>query len=255
MKRPLDNLLAYLADIGYDEYYVPADAAEPAASPARRQPDRGAGNSGSSAASEGQKMAPVGPRAPVGGPAEERRVALEVLRDQALACRSCGLAEGRRTVVFGTGDPDADLMIIGEGPGAVEDRQGEPFVGPSGQLLDKIIQAIDLQRTDVYIANVVKCRPPNDRDPRPEEVSACRHYLEGQIRAVAPRVILAVGRVAAQTLLGTDLPLGRMRGQWWSVLDVPVRVTYHPAALLRNSSWKRPTWEDVQLVRDRLRQG
>jgi DNA polymerase len=119
-------------------------------------------------------------------------------------------------------------------------------------LLDKIIEAIDMQRSEIYITNVVKCRPPGDRDPESVEVSACRHFLEGQIRAVAPRVILAVGRVAAQTLLGTDLPLGRMRGQWWEVLGVPVRVTYHPAALLRNSSWKRPTWEDVQLVRDRL---
>lgn len=255
VRRPLDNLLGYLADIGYGDLYVPkvADGAAPetrvGSTAAKRDEDPR--TTSPTGGEPGSLAAP--PKAAKS--AEERKSDLEALRARALVCESCTLAAGRRTVVFGTGNPDAVLMIVGEGPGAVEDREGEPFVGPSGQLLDKIIEAIDMQRSDIYIANVVKCRPPGDRDPEPAEVSACRHFLEGQIRAVAPRVILAVGRVAAQTLLGTDLPLGRMRGQWWEVLGVPVRVTYHPAALLRNSSWKRPTWEDVQLVRDRLAAG
>jgi DNA polymerase len=154
--------------------------------------------------------------------------------------------------VFGSGNPDADLMFIGEGPGAEEDRRGLPFVGPAGELLTRIIRAIDLAREDVYIANIVKCRPPRNRDPEPEEVAACRGYLESQIELVRPRLIVALGRVAAQTLLGNDQPLGRMRGQWHQVLGVPTMVTYHPAALLRNASLKRPVWEDMQRVRDRL---
>lgn len=157
-------------------------------------------------------------------------------------------------MVFGSGDPAADLMLIGEGPGAQEDRQGLPFVGPAGALLTKILDAIGYQRDQVYIANIVKCRPPGNRDPLPDEVAACRPYLEGQIAAVAPKVIVALGRVAAQTLLGTDMPLGRMRGSWHRVQGIETRVTYHPAGLLRNQSWKRPTWEDMQAVRDRLQE-
>jgi DNA polymerase len=155
-------------------------------------------------------------------------------------------------VVFGVGDPRADLMVIGEGPGAQEDRQGLPFVGPAGQLLTKILKAIDLEREQVYITNVVKCRPPNNRDPEPDEVAACRAYLEKQIQLIRPRIIVALGRVAAQTLLGSDQSLGRLRGTWWQVLGVPTRVTYHPAALLRNPRFKRPTWEDMQLIQKRL---
>jgi DNA polymerase len=143
-------------------------------------------------------------------------------------------------------------MFIGEGPGAEEDRQGLPFVGRAGELLTKIIQAIGRTRDEVYIANIVKCRPPGNRDPQPDEVAACRPYLEEQIALVAPRVIVALGRIAAQTLLGTDAPIGRLRGRWFTVLGVPTMVTYHPAALLRNPALKRPTWEDMQQVRDRL---
>ena len=177
---------------------------------------------------------------------------LEALAQEASQCSQCGLSGGRQTVVFGTGSPQADLMFIGEGPGAEEDRQGLPFVGRAGELLNRIIQAIDLTREEVYIANIVKCRPPGNRHPLPDEVAACRHFLESQIELISPRVIVLLGRVAAQTLLGNDLPLGRMRGQWYRVRGVETRVTYHPAALLRNTSFKRPTWEDMQIVRDRL---
>lgn len=184
--------------------------------------------------------------------ASDRGVELERLAKHASHCEACELSAGRNKVVFGAGAADADLMFIGEGPGAEEDRQGLPFVGRAGELLTKIIEAIDLSREEVYIANVVKCRPPRNRDPRPDEVSACRGYLERQIELIRPRLIVALGRVASQTLLGNDLPLGRMRGEWHSVLGVPTMVTYHPAALLRNETLKRPLWEDMKKVRERL---
>ena len=155
-------------------------------------------------------------------------------------------------MVFGSGNPHAELMFIGEGPGAEEDRRGLPFVGPAGELLTRIIKAIGLTREQVYIANIVKCRPPGNRDPQPDEAASCRPYLEGQIDAIRPRVIVALGRVAAQALLGNDLPLGRLRGQWYSLRGVDLMVTYHPAAILRNEALKRPTWDDMQKVRDRL---
>ena len=183
-------------------------------------------------------------------PAAEKLAALAA---EAAECRRCRLCEKRRKVVFGTGNPEADLMFIGEAPGAQEDAQGLPFVGPAGELLTKIIEAMGFRRDDVYIANTVKCRPPGNRDPQLDEVTACRGYLEQQIDLIAPRVIVALGRVAGQLLLQTDEALGKMRGRWHEVRGVPTRVTYHPAALLRHQGWKRPTWEDMQQVRDRLR--
>ena len=176
---------------------------------------------------------------------------MEIQR-QAESCRLCQLCETRQTVVFGSGRPDARLMFIGEGPGSQEDRQGLPFVGPAGALLTRIIEAIQMRRDEVYIANVVKCRPPRNRDPLPIEVQACRGYLERQIRLVQPEVIVALGRVAAQALLDTSASLGSLRGRWHRVAGIETRVTYHPAALLRNEKWKRPTWEDMKVVRDRL---
>jgi DNA polymerase len=156
--------------------------------------------------------------------------------------------------VFGAGNPAADLMLIGEAPGAEEDKQGLPFVGAAGELLTKIIQAMDLRREDIYIANILKCRPPGNRDPQPDEVAACRGFLERQIELIQPKVIVALGRIAAQALLGNESPIGQMRGQWYRIHGVPAMVTYHPAALLRNQGLKRPTWEDMQQVRDRLRE-
>jgi DNA polymerase len=184
--------------------------------------------------------------------AAARGAALRELGEEAASCVRCRLAGGRKTVVFGDGNPDADLMFIGEAPGAEEDRRGLPFVGPAGELLTRIIGAIGLAREQVYIANILKCRPPGNRDPQPDEAAACRGYLDGQIALVRPRVIVALGRIAAQALLGNDLPIGKLRGQWYQVRGVATMVTYHPAALLRNPGLKRPTWEDMQLVRDRL---
>lgn len=192
--------------------------------------------------------------APAGG-GDESWATLEALGAHVQGCTRCRLSEGRRSVVFGSGKADADLMFIGEGPGAEEDRRGLPFVGPAGELLTRIIQAIGLTRDDVYIANIVKCRPPGNRDPKPDEVAACIGYLERQIDFVRPKVIVALGRIAAQSLLGNDLPIGRMRGQWFVVRGVDTMVTYHPAALLRNPSLKRPTWEDMQKVQQRLQAG
>lgn len=193
-------------------------------------------------------------RLPVGvdGIGEREARDLASVAAEATDCRKCRLAEGRQSVVFGSGDPRARLMLIGEAPGAEEDRQGLPFVGRAGELLTKILGAIGLCRDEVYIANILKCRPPGNRDPEADEVAACRPYLDAQIDAVAPSVLVALGRIAAQSLLGNNQPLGRMRGQWHMVRGVPTMVTYHPAALLRDPSYKRPTWEDMQQVRDRL---
>ncbi len=185
---------------------------------------------------------------------DERQASLTALATQAEACQACRLAESRQRVVFGSGSPVARLMLVGEAPGAEEDRQGLPFVGAAGELLTRMLKAIDLDRDQVYIANILKCRPPGNRDPLPDEVAACRHFLDAQIAAVQPQVLLALGRVAAQVLLANDLPLGRQRGSWYRLGDVDMLVTYHPAALLRNAALRRPTWEDLQKVRDRLRE-
>ena len=179
---------------------------------------------------------------------------LDAIAAEASVCTACPLAEGRKSVVFGSGPPDARLMFIGEGPGAEEDRQGLPFVGRAGELLTRIIEAIGMTRQEVYMANIVKCRPPGNRDPLPQEAAACRGFLDRQIDALRPRVIVALGRVAAQNLLDTAAPLGRLRGSWHRVRGIDTMVTYHPAALLRNAQFKRPTWEDMKQVRQRLEQ-
>lgn len=169
-------------------------------------------------------------------------------------CRACGLCETRTQTVFGVGDRRADLLVIGEAPGADEDREGEPFVGRAGQLLNRMLAAIGLPRQQVYIANILKCRPPGNRDPRPEEVLRCQPYLMRQIALIGPRIILAVGRISAQTLLGTDVPLGRLRGRWLELGPdaIPLRVTYHPAYLLRSPDQKAKAWEDLTAVARRL---
>lgn len=165
-------------------------------------------------------------------------------------CQQCDLAKTRTQTVFGTGDAQADWLIVGEAPGAEEDRRGEPFVGKAGQLLTNMLAAIGLPREAVFIMNVLKCRPPNNRDPKPEEANACRAYLQRQIELLQPKVIMVVGRVAAQNLLKTDLPLGRMRGRVHQLPDtnIPVVVTYHPAYLLRKPSEKRKAWQDLLMA-------
>lgn len=167
------------------------------------------------------------------------------------ACTRCALHEGRTQTVFGVGRRDARWLVIGEAPGAEEDRRGEPFVGRAGQLLNAMLRALGLGREDVYIANILKCRPPANRDPRPEEVACCEPYLAAQIELVAPRIILAVGRIAAQNLLKVQTPIGKLRGQrhTYGPREIPVVVTYHPAYLLRSPGEKRRAWQDLQFAR------
>lgn len=172
----------------------------------------------------------------------------DALRNSVAVCTRCELAKSRTNTVFGVGNPDADWMIIGEAPGAEEDRRGEPFVGRAGKLLDEMLRAIGQDRGSVFIANILKCRPPNNRDPKPDETAACRGYLERQIEFVRPRIILAVGRVAAQNLLGSDAAVGRLRGRAHDFGGVPLVVTYHPAYLLRSPSQKSKSWSDLCLA-------
>lgn len=165
-------------------------------------------------------------------------------------CPKCKLLANTRTqVVFGTGNPNADVVVVGEAPGADEDEQGKPFVGRAGKLLTDILKAINFTRDEVYICNILKCRPPENRNPLPDEIANCEPYLFKQLEMIKPKLILAVGSFAAQTLLKTKEPLGRLRGKFHSYKGIKMMVTYHPAALLRNPNWKKPTWEDVQLFR------
>lgn len=176
------------------------------------------------------------------------------LRAAVAACTSCSLHTSRTQTVFGVGDPQADWMIIGEAPGAEEDRRGEPFVGRAGKLLDEMLRAVGQSRDRVFIANILKCRPPNNRDPKAEESAACRGYLQRQIELIEPKIILAVGRIAAQLLLETDEPVGRLRGSRHQLGDTPLVVTYHPAYLLRSPSQKRKAWDDLCLATRLMRE-
>ncbi|HHH36170.1 MAG TPA: uracil-DNA glycosylase [Gammaproteobacteria bacterium] len=175
----------------------------------------------------------------------------EALEARVAACTRCELHRTRTRTVFGVGNREADWLIVGEAPGADEDRQGEPFVGRAGQLLNEMLLAIGLKREAVYIANILKCRPPRNRDPRPEEVASCEPYLKRQVALLQPVIILAVGRVAAQNLLKSDAPIGAMRGRCYRYGEagIPVVVTYHPAYLLRSPREKRKVWEDLKFAR------
>jgi DNA polymerase len=180
---------------------------------------------------------------------QEQAAALQALAAEVAVCSQCKLHAGRTQAVFGVGSPDADLVFIGEAPGRDEDLQGEPFVGRAGRLLTEILEAIGFSRDEVYICNILKCRPPQNRDPEREEVESCEPYLKRQLQILAPKLICCLGRVAAQTLLGTRATLTAMRESVHFYEGIPVLVTYHPAALLRNPHWKRPTWDDVRKLR------
>jgi uracil-DNA glycosylase family 4 len=206
-------------------------------------------------------LAPVNPAVAAVAQAEATGVAPGALREAAFdwaqlrsrvaACTRCSLSATRTQTVFGVGNPEAEWLIVGEAPGAEEDRQGEPFVGRAGQLLNSMLRAIGLARAEVYIANVLKCRPPGNRDPGANESAECLPYLERQIALLKPKIMLAVGRIAAQNLLRTDAPLARLRQQVHSfgILRVPLVVTYHPAYLLRTPTDKRKAWEDLKFAR------
>jgi len=184
----------------------------------------------------------------IGNPGLDTAEDLETVREILDDCQRCKLAGGRKNLVFGDGNPRAELMFIGEGPGADEDEQGLPFVGRAGQLLNRMIAAMGKRRDEVYIANIVKCRPPGNREPEPDEVTTCAPFLQAQIKVIQPKVICCLGRVAAQNLLQTKKPITQMRGQWLIYHDIKVLPTYHPAFLLRNPAGKKPAWEDLQKV-------
>lgn len=180
-------------------------------------------------------------------------IRLKTLQSEIIGdCQRCRLCEQRTQVVFGVGDPDAKLVFIGEGPGADEDRLGEPFVGRSGQLLTKMIEAMGLSRDRIYICNVVKCRPPNNRDPEPDEVLSCEPFLKAQLAIIKPKVIVTLGRYACQALIKTTTPMSQIRGQWTQYEGIDLMPTFHPAFLLRNPTKKKEVWEDLQQVMQRL---
>ena len=232
---------AYLQALGIDRWVARGERA-PVKSPAAAE------------------LRPAAPPLPVAAAAPAVRAASapvpdfaarwEALRTQVATCTRCPLHQTRTQGVFGVGPERVDWLVIGEAPGAEEDRRGEPFVGAAGQLLDAMLRAIGLDRkSNVYIANVLKSRPPGNRDPKPEEVAACLPYLQAQIELLRPKLLLAVGRIAAQSLLATDAPLGRLRGRVHRFGDTPLIVTYHPAYLLRTPAEKRKAWEDLKFAR------
>jgi len=178
----------------------------------------------------------------------DSRETLGVIRADLGDCQRCGLAASRTKLVYGVGNPNARLVLVGEAPGREEDLKGEPFVGEAGQLLDRILLAMGMQREEVYICNVLKCRPPNNRDPDPEEVATCEDFLIRQLAAIRPHVIVGLGRFAVHSLLKTEVPISRLRGEWQRYQDIPLMPTYHPAYLLRNPEGKRDVWEDMKEV-------
>jgi uracil-DNA glycosylase len=173
---------------------------------------------------------------------------LNAVREELGDCQRCKLAGKRTNIVFGVGNPDAPLVFVGEAPGADEDRTGEPFVGAAGQLLTKMIEAMGLRRQDVYICNILKCRPPGNRNPDPDEIEQCEPFLKKQLAAIRPRMIVALGKFAAQCLLRSDAPISKLRGAWREYQGIPLMPTYHPAFLLRNPAAKREVWSDLQQV-------
>jgi uracil-DNA glycosylase len=233
---------AYLDALGIDRWVAKrgGEPAEPAFVPEARSPR---------VAPAPETLVPPAARAPV--EPLPPGIDWEPLRDRVASCTACNLCKTRTQTVFGVGNRRADWLIIGEAPGAEEDRQGEPFVGRAGQLLNAMLLAIGLPRESVFIANVLKCRPPGNRDPNPEEVSRCLPYLSAQVALLKPKVILVVGRIAAQALLSTDLPLARLRGKLHAFPETgtPLVVTYHPAYLLRAPADKRKAWEDLKFAR------
>jgi DNA polymerase len=249
--------LAWLADAGVRE--VPERVSPVHGLPAA-QGIAAAGHPGSGIAPGSAAIGRPGER-PASSPSGSRyapgekgcgSAALLAVRQQLGECRRCKLAAGRTNLVFGVGNPGSELMFVGEGPGEDEDRQGEPFVGRAGQLLTKMIGAMGYGREQIYIANVVKCRPPGNRNPEPDEILACEPFLRGQIDAIRPKVIVALGKFAAQTLLRDTSPISRLRGRWFEYEGVRLMPTFHPAYLLRSPNEKGKAWEDLQLVMKEL---
>jgi DNA polymerase len=199
----------------------------------------------SSLKEEGVEELPLQQRLPSAGKGE----LLKQVRNELGECTRCKLHPDRKNIVFGTGNPEAKLVFVGEGPGGEEDIQGKPFVGPAGQLLTRIINSINLTREEVYIANIIKCRPPQNRNPEPDEIKACEPFLIKQLDAIQPKIICALGTFAAQTLLETDERISRLRGRFIDYRNTKLIATFHPAYLLRNAQKKREVWEDMKMIR------
>ncbi|MBI5051000.1 MAG: uracil-DNA glycosylase [Nitrospirae bacterium] len=185
----------------------------------------------------------------------DKESALSALRREIGDCQRCRLSKGRTNIVFGEGNPEAELMFIGEGPGRDEDLQARPFVGDAGKLLTRLIEKMGFKREQVYIANIVKCRPPMNRDPEEDEMNACMPFVEEQIRMINPKIIMCLGRIAAQSLLNTKVPISRLRGTFYDYKNIPVMPTFHPAYLLRNPKDKNLTWDDAKKVLEILGRG
>ncbi|MEK6246676.1 MAG: uracil-DNA glycosylase [Planctomycetales bacterium] len=202
---------------------------------------------------EEQKVtAPAGSDVQNAEAANPDSAALDAIFNELGNCQRCGLGASRTKLVYGVGNPNARLVLVGDAPGREEDLQGEPFVGEAGQLLDRILQAMGMHRNDVYLCNVLKCRPPNNRDPQPEEGATCEAFLVRQIAAIRPQVIIALGRFAVHSLLKTNAPISKLRGEWQNYQGIPLMPTYHPAYLLNNPEGKRDVWDDMKQVLRRL---
>jgi uracil-DNA glycosylase family 4 len=239
--RQLAARVNYYRELGiYDFYRRPAEEGALAISAAGRTPD-----AESAVASSGREQSAAKPALPV---IEDKPAALKAVRDDIGDCTRCRLHKGRTKLVFGVGNVNAELMFVGEGPGADEDAQGEPFVGRAGQLLNNMIGAMGLKREDVYIANVVKCRPPGNRTPEKDECDTCSPFLMRQIDVIKPKVIVALGAVAAKNLLALNDSMANLRGRWYDFRDSKLLVTYHPAYLLRDPRQKKEAWKDLQMA-------
>jgi uracil-DNA glycosylase len=238
-RRALAERLRYYNDLGIYDFYRRAPQ-EPPSAVEQNIP-------------EFTESAPQMPRTTTSPTAVDRPAALRLIREEMGDCTRCRLhKQGRKQIVFGVGNPNAELMFIGEAPGADEDEQGEPFVGRAGQLLNNMIKAMGLRREDVYIANIIKCRPPSNRTPERDECETCSPFLMQQIKVIAPKAIVALGAVAAKTLLAVNAPMSELRGHWYDSRGTKLAVTYHPAFLLRDPRQKKEAWKDLQMVMKEL---
>jgi uracil-DNA glycosylase len=248
LRRELANRIRYYNELGIYDFYRREVDSPPASSGLKQDEMRDEMNVRSALAEEDLFASPR-PESSTPDPVQALRIVREDLGD----CTRCRLhKQGRKQIVFGVGNPRAELMFIGEAPGADEDEQGEPFVGRAGQLLNNMIKAMGLRREDVYIANIIKCRPPGNRTPERDECETCSPFLMRQIAVIEPKVIVALGAVAAKTLLAINAPMAELRGHWYDFRGTKLSVTYHPAFLLRDPRQKKEAWKDLQMVMKEL---
>ena len=251
LKRALTERVRFYNELGIYDFYrrEVAEVATPESIQPEQREEMPRSASTSTAIAEEDMFAAPKPEAAVNDPVK----ALRLIREDIGDCTRCRLhKQGRKQIVFGVGNPAADLMFIGEAPGADEDEQGEPFVGRAGQLLNNMIKAMGIRREDVYIANIIKCRPPGNRTPERDECDTCSPFLMRQISVIKPKVIVALGAVAAKTLLAINAPMSELRGHWYDFRGTKLAVTYHPAFLLRDPRQKKETWKDLQMVMKEL---